>query len=187
MLLINVIILISDHLHSCLADFYPREWRSCMVCSTRSKSPVGIFVVLTALWLDTLCFSSGEPHRSSTQSCLTMKCFEPTIKHWEKSGEYPSEDHITNEAAAISLCYHVLGGAPDEQLEKLFLCCQVIFLIRSPDVDDSLVRLPVNGDVPHLRTSGFDCREQQSQVNKEMPKQSSQEDNRASGVKLERK
>lgn len=156
-----------------------------MVCSTRSKSPVGIFVVLPALSHDTLCFFSSEPHRSSSQSCLPMKYFESKIKHCEKSGENTSEDHITNEAAAISLCYHAVGGAPDEQLEKLFLFCQVIFVIRSPDVDDSLVRL--KGDVPHVRTSGFDCRKQQLQVNKEVPKQSSQEDNRTSGVKLERK
>lgn len=162
----NVIILISGHLHSWLTDFYPRESRSCMVCSTRSKSPVGIFVVLPALWCNTMWFFLGEPHRSSTQSCLTMKCFESTIKHCEKSGEYPSEDHITNEAAAIALCYHGVGGVPDEKLEKLFLCCQVIFVIRSPDVDDNLVRLPLKGDVVHLRTSGFDCREQQSQINR---------------------
>lgn len=164
MLLINVIILISDHLHGWLTDLYPREWRSCMVCSTRSKSPVGIFVVLPALWHDTLCFFSSEPHQSSSQSCLPMKCFESTIKYCEKSSENPSEGHITNEAAAISLCYHAVGGVPDEQLEKLFLFCQVIFVIRSPDVDDSLERL--KGDVPHLRTSGFDCREQQSQSTK---------------------
>lgn len=45
------------------------------------------------------------------------------------------------------------------QLEQLVLCCQVIFVIRRPNVDESLVRLMVEGDIPHLRTSGFDCRE----------------------------
>lgn len=106
-----------------------------------------------------MCFFSGEPHRSSSQSCLTTKCFESTIKHCEKSREYPSLKHIPNEATAIALCYHAVGGVPDEQLEKLFVCCQVIFIIRSLNIDDSLVRLPVKGDVPHLRTSGFDCGE----------------------------
>lgn len=42
------------------------------------------------------------------------------------------------------------------QLEELILGCQVFVAIRSPNVEDGLVRLLIEGDVEHVRTSRFD-------------------------------
>lgn len=88
-----------------------------------------------------------------------MKCFESTHKHQEESSKYPRRITHQMTTTLISACYHAVGRSPDMQLEKLFPCCQVIVVIRRPNMDKSLVRLQMEGDVPHLRTSGFDCRE----------------------------
>lgn len=60
---------------------------------------------------------------------------------------------------STSADYHAVGRTPDIQLEKLFLCFQVIVEVRRPNMDKSLVRLQEEGDVPHLRAFGLDCRE----------------------------
>lgn len=77
-----------------------------------------------------------------------------------KSGKYPRRTtHPRRKTASTGARYHAAGRSPDVQLEKLFRCGQVIAVIRRRNMDKSLVGLQVQGDVPHLRTSGLDCRE----------------------------
>lgn len=45
------------------------------------------------------------------------------------------------------------------QLEQLIVYFQVIVVVRSVNINESLVRLLVESHVPHLRTSWFYCRD----------------------------
>lgn len=45
------------------------------------------------------------------------------------------------------------------QLEQLIVYFQVIVVVRSVNINESLIRLLVESHVPHLRTSWFYCRD----------------------------
>lgn len=88
-----------------------------------------------------------------------MRCFESVIEQFKKFNNCLtfSKDYITAEATRIKWCYRPAVRAPHEQLEELFLCFQVVFVVRRPNVNDRLVTFIVESYVPHLRGPRFNC------------------------------
>lgn len=70
-----------------------------------------------------------------------------------------SKIEIITEATQIRWSYHCAACCPDEQLEELILYFQVVFVVRSLNMNDSLVRLLDESNVLHLRTLRFNCRD----------------------------
>lgn len=80
----------------------------------------------------------------------------------------------------IRLLYHFTACGADVQLEELVFYFQVVAVIRSLNINNSLVRVQVERDVLHTGTFWFHCRD----TEKEGVKLQAQcEDNRKSRLK----